>query len=176
MERKPLKNFVIDICGCRGDWTPSAFIDETVSQLKTKLTNDQVVLGLSGGVDSSVAAILLHKPSAKTCIAFLWITACCVKMNLIRFWIPTNTWDSILTGWTQRRNFTLRCRGCRNRNRKERQSAKHLLTYSTKSRTGSGCKVAGAGNHYPDVIESVSVKGPSATIKSHHNVGGLPER
>jgi len=89
---KLLKNFVVDVCGCHQQWTPDSFVETTVELLKQKLGNDKVVLGLSGGVDSSVAAILLHKAIGKNLIVFLLITAFCEKMNLKMFCILTKIW------------------------------------------------------------------------------------
>jgi GMP synthase (glutamine-hydrolysing) len=87
-----LFNFLVDICGCKQDWTADSFVETTIAALKEKLGNDKVVLGLSGGVDSSVAAVLLHHAIGKTCIVSLLIMACCVRTSTSLYWILTSTW------------------------------------------------------------------------------------
>jgi GMP synthase (glutamine-hydrolysing) len=174
--KKLLKNFVIDICGCRGDWTPAAFIDETVSQLKAKLDNDQVVLGLSGGVDSSVAAMLLHKAIGKNLHCIF------VDNGLLR----KNEFDKVLVSYKHlglnvkgvdaKNKFYVALKDLTDPEQKRKAIGKTFIdVFDEEAHRISEVKWLAQGTIYPDVIESVSVKGPSATIKSHHNVGGLPE-
>ena len=171
-----LKNFLVDICGCQQDWTPESFIQSTVSELKQRLGNDKVVLGLSGGVDSSVAAVLLHQAIGRQLHCIF------VDNGLLR----KNEFESVLASY---KDMGLNIKGVR---------AGHLFLRALKGITDPELKRKAIGRvfvevfdaeaHqiddvtwlaqgtiYPDVIESVSVKGPSATIKSHHNVGGLPD-
>jgi GMP synthase (glutamine-hydrolysing) len=171
-----LKNFVLDICKCKGDWTPLSFVEETVSSLKEKLGNDQVVLGLSGGVDSSVAAALLHRAIGKNLHCIF------VDNGLLR----KNEFENVLTSYE---HMGLNIAGVDAKS--EFYSALHGLTDPEVKRKAIGktfidvfdreahriqnVKWLAQGTIYPDVIESVSVKGPSMTIKSHHNVGGLPD-
>ena len=172
-----LKNFVSDICGCRQDWTPLSFIESTVAQLKEMLGNDKVVLGLSGGVDSSVAATLLHKAigSNLSCIF--------VDNGLLR----KNEFQSVLdsymgmglhvTGVDASQKFMDDLKGITEPEQKRKIIGRDFIeVFDVEAHKIKDVKWLGQGTIYPDVIESVSVNGPSATIKSHHNVGGLPEK
>ncbi len=171
-----LKNFSIDICGCRQDWTPAAFIEETVAHIKAKAGNDKVVMALSGGVDSTVAATLIHKAIGDKLYCIF------VDNGLLR----KNEFEQVLEGY---RHLGLNTKGV---DAKERfyQALQDVSDPEKKRKIIGGLFIdvfhdealqiqdvnfLGQGTIYPDVIESVSVNGPSATIKSHHNVGGLPE-
>lgn len=171
-----LKNFVVHICGCRADWTPDSFIDSTVQELKEKLGNDKVVLGLSGGVDSTVAAVLLSKAigSNLTCIF--------VDNGLLR----KNEFQSVLDkyqhmglnviGVDASDKFLNGLAGITEPETKRKSIGRNFIeVFDEEAHKIKDVKWLAQGTIYPDVIESVSVKGPSATIKSHHNVGGLPE-
>lgn len=172
-----LKNFLVDICGCAQDWTPESFVEETVADLKAKLGNDKVVLGLSGGVDSSVAAMLLHKAIGKNLHCIF------VDNGLLR----KNEFESVLE---QYEGLGLNVKGVNAADRfyevlagisdpEEKRKAignKFIDVFDDEAHHISDVKWLGQGTIYPDVIESVSATGgPSATIKSHHNVGGLPD-
>lgn len=171
-----IKNFVYDICKCAGDWTSDSFIDTTVEELKQKLGNDKVILGLSGGVDSSVAAILLHKAIGKNLHCIF------VDNGLLR----KNEFESVLDSY---KHMGLNVKGVDAKKRfyealanvtdpeKKRKAIGKIFVdvFDDESKLVTDAKWLGQGTIYPDVIESVSVKGPSATIKSHHNVGGLPD-
>lgn len=171
-----LKNFVYDICGCKGDWTSDSFIETTVAGLKEKLGNDKVILGLSGGVDSSVAAVLLHKAIGKNLHCIF------VDNGLLR----KNEFESVLESY---KHMGLNVKGVNAASRfyealagltdpeKKRKAIGKIFVdvFDDESKLVTDAKWLGQGTIYPDVIESVSVKGPSATIKSHHNVGGLPD-
>lgn len=172
-----LQNFLVEICRCKQDWTPASFVDETVQQLKHTLNNDQVVLGLSGGVDSSVAAILLHKAIGKNLHCIF------VDNGLLR----KNEYNAVLesyqhmglniTGVDAKSRFYTALEGISDPELKRKAIGKIFIeVFDTEAKRIKDVKWLGQGTIYPDVIESVSVKGPSATIKSHHNVGGLPER
>lgn len=172
-----LQNFVVDICGCEQNWTPDAFIDTTVAELKATIGNDKVVLGLSGGVDSSVAAVLLHQAIGKNLYAIF------VDNGLLR----KNEFEEVLesykgmglnvTGVDAKQEFYDVLKGLKDPEKKRKAiGAKFIDVFQAEANKIQGVKWLGQGTIYPDIIESVSVKGPSATIKSHHNVGGLPEK
>jgi GMP synthase (glutamine-hydrolysing) len=172
-----LQNFVVDICGCEQNWTPDAFIDTTVAELKATIGDDKVVLGLSGGVDSSVAAVLLHQAIGKNLYAIF------VDNGLLR----KNEFEEVLesykgmglnvTGVDAKQAFYDVLKDVKDPEKKRKAiGAKFIDVFQAEANKIQGVKWLGQGTIYPDIIESVSVKGPSATIKSHHNVGGLPEK
>jgi GMP synthase (glutamine-hydrolysing) len=174
---KLLKNFVVDICGCNQDWTPASFIDETVSNLRNQLGNEKVVLGLSGGVDSSVAAMLLHKAIGKN------LTCIFVDNGLLR----KNEFSQVLESYQNlglnvigvdaSQKFYSELKGVSDPEQKRKIIGRIFIeVFDEEAHKIKDVKWLAQGTIYPDVIESVSVNGPSATIKSHHNVGGLPEK
>ncbi|MBS1652812.1 MAG: glutamine-hydrolyzing GMP synthase [Bacteroidetes bacterium] len=171
-----LKNFVFSICKCDATWTPDSFIDTTITDLKQKLKNDKVILGLSGGVDSSVAALLLHKAIGENLHCIF------VDNGLLR----KNEFESVLEsykhmglnvkGVNAKQKFYDALKGISDPEQKRKIIGKIFVdVFDEESKLIDNAKWLGQGTIYPDVIESVSVKGPSATIKSHHNVGGLPD-
>ncbi len=172
-----LKNFLVDICGCSQDWTPDAFVEETVKELREKLGNDKVILGLSGGVDSSVAAVLLHKAIGKNLHCIF------VDNGLLR----KNEFQSVLDsykgmglnvkGVDASEQFYAALKGITDPEAKRKAIGKVFIdVFDEESKSVEDAKWLAQGTIYPDVIESVSATGgPSATIKSHHNVGGLPD-
>ncbi len=172
-----LKNFVVDICGCSQDWTPSSFVEEAVQKLKGQIGNDKVILGLSGGVDSSVAAVLLHKAIGSNLHCIF------VDNGLLR----KNEFEQVLDSYKHMglnvkgvdasQKFYTALSGVTDPELKRKAIGKVFIdVFDEESRKVSDAKWLGQGTIYPDVIESVSVNGgPSQTIKSHHNVGGLPE-
>jgi GMP synthase (glutamine-hydrolysing) len=173
---KILRNFVYNICGCKGDWTPASFIESTISELKTKLGNDKVVLGLSGGVDSSVAAVLLHRAIGKNLYCIF------VDNGLLR----KDEFESVLDSYEHmglnvkgvdaKSRFYTELKGVSDPEKKRKAIGKVFIdVFDHEAKQITDAKWLAQGTIYPDVIESVSVKGPSATIKSHHNVGGLPD-
>lgn len=172
-----LRNFVVDICGCSTGWTPGSFADSTIAGLKEKLRDDKVILGLSGGVDSTVAAVLLNKAIGKhlTCIF--------VDNGLLR----KNEFQKVLESYKDlglnvlgidaSDTFLDRLEGVSDPERKRKIIGNTFIdVFDREASRIEGVKWLAQGTIYPDVIESVSVNGPSATIKSHHNVGGLPEK
>jgi len=171
-----LRNFVIGICGCAGDWTAENFVESTVESLKKQLGDDNVILGLSGGVDSSVAALLLHRAIGKRLHCIF------VDSGLLR----KNEFEDVLRSYE---GMGLNVKGVRAADRflsdlagetdpeKKRKiiGRDFVEVFNAEAKTITGARWLAQGTIYPDVIESSSVKGPSATIKSHHNVGGLPK-
>ncbi len=174
--QKLLKNFVIDICGCTASWTPDSFIETTVQGLKEKLGDEKVVLGLSGGVDSSVAAMLLHRAIGKNLHCIF------VDNGLLR----KNEFEDVLEqykglglnvkGVDARDQFLDKLAGVEEPEKKRKIIGNTFIdVFDDEAHQIKDVEWLAQGTIYPDVIESVSVKGPSATIKSHHNVGGLPD-
>ena len=172
-----LQNFLVSIAGLNQDWTPDSFVDETVSDLKYKLQNDKVVLGLSGGVDSTVAAILLHKAIGENLYCIF------VNNGLLR----KDEFSSVLTqyegmglnvkGVDASDRFMEALAGLEDPELKRKAIGRVFIeVFDDEAQMIQDVKWLAQGTIYPDVIESVSATGgPSATIKSHHNVGGLPD-
>jgi len=171
-----LRNFLIEICHCSGTWTPGAILEETIQNLKEKLQNDKVVMGLSGGVDSTVAAVLLHKAIGPNLYCVF------VDNGLLR----KNEFESVLDSYKEmglnirgvdaRKEFLTALEGISDPEQKRKTIGRVFIeVFDSVSKEIEEVKWLGQGTIYPDVIESMSVKGPSATIKSHHNVGGLPD-
>ena len=172
-----LKNFVVGICGCSMDWTPDSFVDSTVEELKAKLGEDKVVLGLSGGVDSTVAGVLLHKAIGKN------LTCIFVDNGLLRKDEFNQVLDSYkhmglnVIGVDAKAKFLTDLAGVSDPETKRKIIGKAFIdVFDQEAHKIQDVKWLAQGTIYPDVIESVSVNGPSVTIKSHHNVGGLPEK
>jgi GMP synthase (glutamine-hydrolysing) len=171
-----LKNFVYTVCGCKGDWTPASFIDTTITSLKEQLQNDKVILGLSGGVDSSVAALLLHKAIGKN-LHCIFVDNGLLRKN--EFEGVLKSYEAIglnVKGVNAKTRFYEALNGLSDPEKKRKAIGKIFVdVFDDESKLVADAKWLAQGTIYPDVIESVSVKGPSATIKSHHNVGGLPD-
>ncbi|MBQ7791013.1 MAG: glutamine-hydrolyzing GMP synthase [Rikenellaceae bacterium] len=172
-----LQNFVVGVCGHKQDWTPASFVEETVAQLRAQIGEDKVVLGLSGGVDSSVAALLLHKAIGKQ------LTCIFVDTGLLRKNEFTDVMQSYanmglnVIGVDASAKFYADLAGHSEPERKRKIIGRDFIeVFDEEAQKLTDVKWLAQGTIYPDVIESVSVKGPSATIKSHHNVGGLPEK
>jgi GMP synthase (glutamine-hydrolysing) len=172
-----LRNFVVHICGCAQDWTPDQFVESTVEDLKKKLGNDKVVMALSGGVDSTVAATLVHKAIGKNLHCIF------VDNGLLRKDEFAQVLDSYkhmglnIKGVDAKDQFYTALKGLTDPEDKRKAIGKTFIdVFDQESHQISNVKWLGQGTIYPDIIESVSVKGPSVTIKSHHNVGGLPAK
>ena len=172
-----LHNFVMGICGCVGDWTPHGFVDQTIEGLRKQLGTDNVVLALSGGVDSSVAALLLDRAIDERLHCIF------VDNGLLR----QDEYDRVLesyrhlglniTGVDAKDEFYAALKGLEDPEAKRKAIGGTFIdVFDREAKRIKGVKWLAQGTIYPDVIESVSVNGPSVTIKSHHNVGGLPAR
>lgn len=171
-----IHNFLVDICGCKQDWTPSSFVEDTVEAMQSRLGNDKVVLGLSGGVDSTVTAVLLSKAIGSNLHCIF------VNNGLLR----KNEFHDVLEqyqgmglnvkGVDASDQFLSALAGVKDPEQKRKIIGRVFIeVFDQEASAIKDVDWLAQGTIYPDVIESVSVKGPSATIKSHHNVGGLPD-
>ena len=171
-----LRNFVVGICGCSQSWTSESFVETTVAELRQKIGDDKVVLGLSGGVDSSVAAVLLHKAIGERLYCIF------VDSGLLR----CNEFEEVLESY---KGMGLNVKGVRAADRflgdlagvTDPEQKRKIIgrdfveVFNEEAQRIEDVKWLAQGTIYPDVVESASVNGPAAKIKSHHNVGGLPE-
>lgn len=171
-----LKNYVVSICGCKQNWTPASFVETTVSELQAKIGEDKVILGLSGGVDSTVAAMLLHKAIGKNLYCIF------VDNGLLRKDEFTSVLENYkelgfnVIGVNAGPLFLERLAGEKDPETKRKIIGNTFIdVFDEESKKIDGANWLAQGTIYPDVIESSSVNGPSQTIKSHHNVGGLPD-
>lgn len=171
-----LKNFVIGICGCSGDWTPENFIESTVASLRSRLGDDRVILGLSGGVDSSVAALLLHRAIGRN-LHCIFVDSGLLRKN--EFEDVLRSYEGMglnVRGVRAGARFLEDLKGVDEPERKRKIIGRDFVeVFNAEAKKIENARWLAQGTIYPDVIESSSVKGPSATIKSHHNVGGLPK-
>jgi GMP synthase (glutamine-hydrolysing) len=172
-----LKNFLVDIAGCTCDYSPTAFVEETVEKLRNQIGDEKVLMALSGGVDSSVGAMLLHQAIGKNLVCFF------VDNGLLR----KNEYEQVLEsyqglglnifGVDAKQRFYDELAGKSDPEAKRKVIGRVFIeVFEEESSKLTDIQWLGQGTIYPDVIESMSVHGPSATIKSHHNVGGLPEK
>jgi len=171
-----LENFLIKIAGIQQDWTPDSFVEMTVNEIRETVGSEKVILGLSGGVDSTVAAVLLHKAIGDQ------LQCIFVNNGLLR----KNEFESVLNqyegmglnvkGVDASDQFIDALKGEIDPEKKRKIIGNTFIdVFDEESKKTAGVSWLAQGTIYPDVIESISVKGPSATIKSHHNVGGLPD-
>ena len=171
-----LSNFLVDIAGVKQDWTPDSFVSMTLESLRKQIGSEKVILGLSGGVDSTVAAILLHQAIGDQ------LTCIFVNNGLLR----NDEFSSVLEqyngmglnvkGVDASKRFLDKLAGISDPEAKRKAIGNTFIdVFDDESKLIDGATWLAQGTIYPDVIESISVNGPSATIKSHHNVGGLPD-
>jgi len=171
-----LKNFLLEICQCQADWTPDHFITQTVQELKEKIGDGQVVMALSGGVDSTVAATLIHKAVGNRLHGIFVDNGVLRKHEFEQVLADYKQLGLNVKGIDAHRHFYTALAGKTMPEEKRKAIGRSFIEiFDQESHKLSGIDFLGQGTIYPDVIESVSVHGPSATIKSHHNVGGLPE-
>ncbi len=174
--KKMVKNFLVNICGCNQDWTPAHFITDTVQELKDRIGNRKVIMALSGGVDSTVAATLIHRAIGDRLFG-IFVDNGVLRKN--EFQQVLETYKSIglnVKGIDAKNLFYSELAGKTDPEAKRKIIGKLFIdVFQEEAHKIEGIGLLGQGTIYPDVIESVSVHGPSVTIKSHHNVGGLPD-
>ena len=174
--KKILNNFLVNICGCSQDWTPAHFITDTVEALKKQIGDRKVIMALSGGVDSTVAATLIHRAIGDRLYG-IFVDNGVLRKN--EFENVLATYDKIglnVKGIDARQRFYNDLAGKTEPEAKRKVIGSLFIDiFQEESNKIEGVELLGQGTIYPDVIESVSVHGPSVMIKSHHNVGGLPD-
>lgn len=175
--KKIIRNFLVNICGCGQDWTPAHFITDTVAALKEQIGNNKVIMALSGGVDSTVAATLIAR-AIGTNLHGIFVDNGVLRKD--EFQNVLDTYKKLglnVTGIDAKEIFYKKLKGKSDPEKKRKVIGKLFIeTFQQEAKKIAGVSMLGQGTIYPDVIESVSVHGPSVTIKSHHNVGGLPKK
>lgn len=173
--KKVINNFLINVCGCKQDWTPAHFITDSVDALKKQIGDRKVVMALSGGVDSTVAATLVHKAIGDRLYGIFVDNGVLRKNEFVNV---LKTYDDLglnVRGIDAKERFYYALAGKEDPEAKRKAIGSLFIDiFQEEAKKIKGVSLLGQGTIYPDVIESVSVHGPSVTIKSHHNVGGLP--
>ena len=175
--QKLISNFLINICECKQDWTPDSFVDSTIKKLKLEIGNDKVVLGLSGGVDSTVSAVLLDKAIGKNLFCVFVDNGLLRKDEFEQVLDQYKDMGLNVRGIDAKQDFYNVLSGISDPEKKRKAiGSKFIDVFDQQANLIDNVKWLAQGTIYPDVIESISASGgPSATIKSHHNVGGLPD-
>jgi GMP synthase (glutamine-hydrolysing) len=175
--KKILQNFLVNICHCSQDWTPAHFVSDTVQGLKNLIGNRKVVMALSGGVDSTVAATLIHRAIGKN-LHGIFVDNGVLRKDEYQHVLDTYKEIGLNVKGVDARNlFYKKLAGKKDPEAKRKVIGKQFIKiFQQEAKTIKNVSLLGQGTIYPDVIESVSVHGPSVTIKSHHNVGGLPKK
>jgi GMP synthase (glutamine-hydrolysing) len=174
--KKIIHNFLVNICGCSQNWTPASFVYETVEQLKQQIGDANVIMALSGGVDSTVAATLISKAIGSRLHGIFVNNGVLRKNEFAKVLETYKQLDLNVKGVDASKIFYDALAGKTDPEAKRKTIGKLFIdVFQDESQKLTGIKFLGQGTIYPDVIESVSVHGPSVTIKSHHNVGGLPD-
>ena len=172
-----LKNFVVDICNCKQDWTPESFIETTVQELKDKLKDDKVILGLSGGVDSSVAAVLIQKAIGENLHCIFVDNGVLRKNEFEEVLVSYKALGLNVKGVRTGDQFLDKLNGIDDPETKRKIiGGTFIEVFDSEAKLVENAKWLAQGTIYPDVVESAAVNGLATVIKSHHNVGGLPEK
>ncbi|MFT3680411.1 MAG: glutamine-hydrolyzing GMP synthase [Ferruginibacter sp.] len=171
-----IKNFLVEICGCSQNWTPAHFISDTVAALKEQIGDKRVIMALSGGVDSTVAATLIHKAIGKNLFGIFVDNGVLRKDEFEEVLVMYGQLGLNVKGVDAREHFYTKLAGKTDPEEKRKIiGGTFIEVFDREAHLIENIDYLGQGTIYPDVIESLSVHGPSATIKSHHNVGGLPD-
>ena len=175
--KKILHNFLVNICGCKQDWTPAHFITDTISSLQKQIGDQQVVMAISGGVDSTVAATLISRAIGDN-LHCIFVDNGVLRKDEYETVLATYKKLGLnVKGIDAKDDFYKKLKGKTDPEKKRKVIGKMFIDiFQKEAKKIKGVKFLGQGTIYPDVIESVSVHGPSVTIKSHHNVGGLPKK
>ncbi|MEO8820266.1 MAG: glutamine-hydrolyzing GMP synthase [Ginsengibacter sp.] len=175
--KKIIKNFLVNICKCAQDWTPAHFINDTITEIKKTVGDKKVIMALSGGVDSTVAATLIHKAIGKNLFGIFVDNGVLRKDEFEQVIESCKSIGLNIKGVDAKDYFYQKLSGKIDPEEKRKAIGSSFIDiFDKEANQLKDIDFLGQGTIYPDVIESVSVHGPSVTIKSHHNVGGLPDR
>lgn len=175
--KKILQNFLVNICGCKQDWTPAHFITDTIEALQKQIGSQKCVMAISGGVDSTVAATLISRAIGDNLNCIFVDNGVLRKDEYESVLATYKTLGLNVKGIDAKEEFYKKLKGKTDPEKKRKAIGKTFIDiFQREAKSIEGVKLLGQGTIYPDVIESVSVHGPSVTIKSHHNVGGLPKK
>ena len=175
--KKIIKNFLVNVCGCRQDWTPAHFISDTIAALQKQIGDRKVIMALSGGVDSTVAATLIHRAIGPRLHGIFVDNGVLRKDEFEQVLATYREIGLNVKGIDAKNLFYAALAGQSDPEAKRKTIGRLFIeVFQEEAKKVEGVELLGQGTIYPDVIESMSVHGPSMTIKSHHNVGGLPEK